>query len=58
MVGNVFVLLELHRTVLLLPPPLAGRGEVAKDFPVVRLATHKLLVSVDDVGLLATTLED
>ena len=40
---------------------LAPRGEVAKALPVVGLATHKLLVSVDDVvglELLATTLAD
>ena len=40
---------------------LSPHGEVAKDLPVVRLATHKLLVSVDDVvglELLATTLAD
>ena len=40
---------------------LAPHGEVAKALPVVRLDTHKLLVSVDDVvGLkhLATTLAD
>ena len=37
---------------------LAPYGEVAKNLPVVRLATHKLIVSVDDVvgvELLATT---
>ena len=52
--------LKLDRTVLFLPPPLARHGEVAKALPVVRLATHKLLVCVDDVGLelLATTLAD
>ena len=40
---------------------LAPHGEFAKTLPVVRLATHKLLVSVDDVvgpELLATTLAD
>ena len=40
---------------------LAPHGEAAKDFPVVRLATHKFLVSVDVVlglELLATTLAD
>ena len=40
---------------------LALHGEVAKALPVVRLATHKLLVSVDDVvglELLATTLAE
>jgi hypothetical protein len=39
---------------------LSQHGEVAKTFPVVRLATHKLIVSVDAVvgiALLATTLE-
>ena len=38
---------------------LAPHGEVAKALPVVRLATHKRIVSVDDVvglELLATTL--
>ena len=38
---------------------LAPHGEVAKTLPVVRLATHKLIVSVDavvGVELLATTL--
>ena len=38
---------------------LAPHGEVSKALPVVRLATHKLFVSVDDVvglELLATTL--
>ena len=38
---------------------LAPLGEVAKSLPVVRLATHKLIVSVDAVlglELLATTL--
>ena len=36
---------------------LAPHGEVAKTFPVLRLATHKLIVSVDavvGVELLAT----
>ena len=40
---------------------LAPHGEVARALPVVRLATHKLLVSADDVvglELLATTLTD
>ena len=40
---------------------LAPHGEVAKALPVVRLATHKLLVTVDAVvglELLATTLAD
>ena len=39
---------------------LAQHGEVAKSLPVVRLATHKLNVSVDAVvgiELLATILE-
>ena len=38
---------------------LAPHGEVAKTLPVVRLATHKLIVSVDavvGVEILATTL--
>ena len=38
---------------------LAPHGEVAKSLPVVRLATHKLLVSVDAVlgaEIIATTL--
>ena len=38
---------------------LAPHGKVAKTLPVVRLATHKLIVSVDavvGVELLATTL--
>ena len=38
---------------------IAPHGEAGKAFPVVRLATHKLLVSVDavvGVELLATTL--
>ena len=67
--------LELARTVLFLSSSpltfklrmvssmvvLAPHGEVAKALPVVRLATHKLLVSVDAVvglELLATTLAD
>ena len=40
---------------------LAPHGEVAKALPVVRLAIHMILVSVDDVvglELLATTLAD
>ena len=40
---------------------LATHGEVAKALPVVRLATHRLLVSVDGVvglELLATTVAD
>ena len=37
---------------------LAPHGEVEKALPVERLATHKLLVSVDDVVGLATTLAD
>ena len=53
--------LELDRTVLFLSSPLAPHGEVAKALPVVRLATKKLLVSVDAVvglELLVTTLAD
>ena len=53
--------LELDRTVLFLSSPLAPHGEVAKDLPVVRLATKRLLPSVDAVvglELLATTLAD
>ena len=67
--------LELTRTVLFLSSSplmfrlrmisamvvLAPHGEVAKALPVVRLATYKLLVSVDavvGVKLLATTLAD
>ena len=41
--------LELDRTVLFLSSPLAPHGEVAIDLPLVRLATKKLLVSVDAV---------
>ena len=69
------LILELARTVLFLSSsPLTFRlriispmlvltqhGEVKKALPVVRLATHKLLVSVDDVvglELLVTTLAD
>ena len=65
--------LELARTILFLSSSphtfrlrmissmviLAPYGEVAKTLPVVRLATHKLIVSVDAVvwvELLATTL--
>ena len=53
--------LELDRTVLFLSSPLVPHGEVEKALPVVRLATKKLLVSVDAVvglELLATTLAD
>ena len=53
--------LELDRTVLFLSYPLAPQGEVAKYLPVLRLATKKILVSVNAVvglELLATTLED
>ena len=67
--------LELARTVLFLSSSpntvrlrmissmvvLAPHGEVARTLPVMRLATHKLLVSVDAVvglELLATTLAD
>ena len=60
--------LKLARTVLFLSfrlrmissmVVLAPHGEVAKNLPLVRLATHKLIVSVDavvGVELLATTL--
>ena len=65
--------LELARTVIFLSSSphmftlrmissmvvLAPHGEVAKTLPVLRLAIHKLIVSVDDVvgvELLATTL--
>ena len=68
-----FLFLELARTVLFLSSSLytfrlrmislmvvlAPHGEVAKTLPVLRLATHKLVVSVDavvGVELLATTL--
>ena len=37
---------------------LVRHGEVAKYLPLVRLATHKLIVCVDAVKLLATTLAD
>ena len=40
---------------------LAPHGEVAKAFPVARIATHKLIVSVDAIvglELLAPTLAD
>ena len=53
--------LELDRTVRFLSFSLAPHGEVAKAPPVVRLATNKLLVSVNAVvglELLATTLAD
>ena len=53
--------LELDKTIIFLSSPLALHGEVAKTLPVVRLATKKLLVSVDAVvglELLATTLAD
>ena len=67
--------LELARTVLFLSSSphtfrlrmissmvvLAPHGEVAKALPVARLATHKLLVSVDAIvrlGLLVTALTD
>ena len=53
--------LELDRSILFRSSPLAPHGEVAKALPVVRLATKKLFVSVDDVvglELLATILAD
>ena len=67
--------LELARTVLFLSSSpltfrlrmissmvvLAQYGEVVKAIPVGRLATHKLLVSLDDIvglELLSTTLAD
>ena len=53
--------LELDKTVLFLSSPLAPHGEGEKALPVVRLATKKLLVSVDAVvglELLVTTLAD
>ena len=53
--------LELDRTVLFLSSPLALHGKVAKALPMVRLATKKLLLSVDAVvglELLAKTLAD
>ena len=51
------LLVELDRTILFLSSPLA----LAKALPVVRLATKKVLVSVDaifGIELLATTLAD
>ena len=53
--------LELARTVPFLFSPLAPHGEVVKTLPGVRLATKKLLVSVDAVvglELLSKTLAD
>ena len=53
--------MEPDSTVLFLSSPLAPHGEVAIYLPLVRLATKKLLVSVDAVvglELLATTLAD
>ena len=53
--------LDLARTVLFLSSPLAPHGEVAKTLPAVRLATKKLLGSVDafvGLELLARTLAD
>ena len=53
--------LELARTVLFLSSPLAPHVEVAKTLPAVRLATKKLLGSVDafvGLELLARTLAD
>ena len=55
------IFLELNRTILFLSSPLAPHGEVEKALLVARLATKKLLVSVDDVvglELIATTLSD
>ena len=55
------IFLELNRTILFLSSPLAPHGEVEKALPVVRLATKKLLVSVDAVvglELFAITLAD
>ena len=52
---------ELARTVLFLSYPLRPHGEVVKTLPEVRLATKKLLVSVDAVvgfELLSKTLAD
>ena len=51
---DTFRLRIIFSMVVLAPP-----GEVAKTLPVMRLATQKLIVSVDAVGvkLLATTLE-
>ena len=51
--------LERDRTIIFLSSPLAPQGEGAQALPVVRLATKKILVSVDDVvdlELLVTTL--
>ena len=53
--------LELDRTVLVLSSPLAPHGDGAKALPVVRLATKKLILSVDAVvglELLVTTIAD
>ena len=41
--------LELARTIIFLSSPRHPHGEVAKTLPVVRLATKKLLLSVDAV---------
>ena len=41
--------LDLDRTNFFHSSPLASHGEVAKALPVVRLATKKLLLSVDAV---------
>ena len=52
---------EMVRTILFLSSPLAPQGEVPKTLPLVRLATKKILVSVDAVvgrELIATTLPD
>ena len=53
---NIFFIKKKNNVVVVV---LAPHGEVAKTYPVVRLATHKLIVSVDAVvgfELLATTL--
>ena len=53
--------LELARTVLFLSSPLGPHVKDAKALPVVRLATKKLLMSVEVVvglKLLGTTLAD
>ena len=53
--------LELDKTVLFISSPLAPNVEVANALPVMRLATKKLLVSVDafvGLKLLGTTLAD
>ena len=53
--------LQLVKTVLFLSSPLALHVEVENALPVMRLATKKLLVSVDAVvglEIFATTLAD